>query len=87
MTDRIRHLTITLDEDTRTDDLDSIVSAILHIRGVANVERHVVRFEDHLAREAVRAEIRHDLHEAIERAFNRKGLERSLAERKDRDKA
>lgn len=84
MTDRIRHLTITLDQDIRTDDVESIVNALKMVRGVAAVERHVVKFEDHLAREAVRAEIRRELHEAIERVFNRKDLDRRLTEREDR---
>lgn len=74
MTDRIRHLTITLDEDIRVDDLEPIVSAIQHVRGVAGVERHVVSAQDHSARQAVRAEIRQKLHEAIEGVFRQHAL-------------
>ena len=84
MTDRIRHLTITLDEDIRTDDVASIVSAIEHVRGVASVECHVVKLEDHLARSAVRAEVQLKLHKAIEGVFHRGDFERAVAERKDR---
>jgi hypothetical protein len=69
MTDRIRHLTITLDEDTRNDDLKSIVSAIEHVRGVANVLPNIVTAQDLLARQAVRAEIQGQLHAAVENAF------------------
>jgi hypothetical protein len=81
MTDRIRHLTITLDEDTRDDDLASIVSAIEHIRGVSSVERHVVKIEDHLARQVVRAEVREKLHDAIESVFRQRELRDKLKER------
>jgi hypothetical protein len=81
MTDRIRHLTVTLDEDTRTDDLDAIVSAIEHVRGVASVERHVVKAGDHLAREAIRAEVRQKLHEAVEDVFRQRELRARLKER------
>lgn len=45
MTDRIRHLTITLDDDMRDDDIKSIVSAIEHIRGVADVLPNIVSAE------------------------------------------
>jgi len=69
MTDRIRHLTITLDEDTRDDDLKSIVSAIEHVRGVANVLPTIVTAQDLLARQAVRAEIQEHLYAAVESAF------------------
>ena len=69
MTDRIRHLTITLDDDTRDDDLTAIVSAIAHVRGVAGVEQHVVHAGDLLARSVVRAEIQQKLHEAVDSVF------------------
>ena len=80
MTDRIRHLTITLDEDIRVDDLEPIVSAIQHVRGVASVERHVVQAEDHLARQTVRAEVRHKLHDAIEAVFRQRDLRERIKE-------
>ena len=81
MADRIRHLTITLDEDIRDDDIEPIVSAIKHVRGVASVERHVVKAEDHLARHVVRAEIRQKLHEAVETVFRQRDLREKLQER------
>lgn len=76
MTDRIRHLTVTLDEDFREDDLAPIVAAIEHIRGVASVETGdlFVGSGDHLARQAVRAEVRQKLHEAIEGVFRQHTL-------------
>lgn len=69
MTDRVRQLTITLDDDTRVDDLEPIVSAIRHIRGVACVEQHVVTDADHSARLSVRADIQHKLHKAVDDVF------------------
>jgi len=84
MTDRIRHLTITLDADYRDDDVESIVEAIRMIRGVEYIEEGIVTAEDHLARAAVRAEIQRSLHEAVDRVFKLKDFDRSLAERKDK---
>lgn len=84
MTDRIRHLTVVLDADYRDDDVEPIVEAIKMVRGVASVEEGIVEARDLLARDAVRAEIERDLHRAIDSVFSRKGVERLVAERKDR---
>ena len=81
MTDRIRHLTVTLDEDFREDDLAPIVAAIEHIRGVASVETRVVEGGDHSARLAVRAEIRLKLHEAVEGVFRQQELRERVKDR------
>jgi len=69
MTDRIRHLTVTLDRDYRDDDVHHIVNAIVQLRGVSGVEINVVSVNDLLARAAVAGEIRLKLHEAIEAVF------------------
>lgn len=81
MTDRVRHLTITLDEDLRVDDLEPIVSAIRHIRGVASVEHHFVHIEDHGARQAVRAEIQQKLHDAVDSVFRQRELRERVKDR------
>lgn len=81
MTDRVRHLTITLEEDTRVDDLAPIVSAIQHVRGVAIVEQHIVQQADQLARQAVRADIERKLHEALQSVFRRHTLNERFKER------
>jgi hypothetical protein len=83
MTDRIRHLTVVLDGDYRTDDVEVIVKTIQMIRGVAAVEQHVVSAQDQIARMSVRAEIEHDLHDAIDGVFRRKNIQRMVAEQKD----
>ncbi len=72
MTDRIRHLTVTLDADYRTDDVEAIVEAIRMIRGVTHIEEHVVEAQDQIARMVVRGEIERDLHKAITHIFTRK---------------
>lgn len=72
MTDRIRHLTITLDQDYRDDDAERIIDSIKMIRGVEHVEEGIVVAEDHLARMAVRAEVQRELHAAIARVFDPK---------------
>lgn len=69
MTDRIRHLTITLDRDYRDDDVTSIISAIQQIRGVTDVLPRIVSLPDVLAASRVEGEIRIALHEAIESVF------------------
>ncbi len=81
MTDRVRHLTVTLDDDFRVDDLEVIVNAIRLIRGVANVEQHVVHVEAHLAREVVRAEVKRQLHEAIDSVFRQRELRERIKDR------
>lgn len=45
MTDRVRHLTVTLDDDFREPDIEQITEAIM-IRGVAHVEEGVVTSEE-----------------------------------------
>ena len=81
MTDRIRHLTITLDKDMRDDDIAAIVSAIKYVRGVADVQPNIVTAQDHLARQAVRAEVQQQLHEAVENVFLQQDLRARLKER------
>jgi hypothetical protein len=81
MTDRIRHLTVTLDEDMRDNDLKSIVSAIEHIRGVASVLPTIVTAQDLLARQVVRAQVQEQLHAAVESVFRQQDLHARLKER------
>lgn len=57
MTDRVHALTVTLDSDVRTDDIESLIAAMRQLRGVVSVTKHVTRIEDHLARERVRHEL------------------------------
>jgi hypothetical protein len=74
MTDRIRHVTVILDQDTRDDDAESILNAILHIRGVAGVVPHVVAGPDHLARAIVHTALHREILTAIGNVFAKSGL-------------
>jgi hypothetical protein len=69
MTDRIRHVTVTLDRDYRDDDVEVILSAIRQIKGVGSVKPKIVEGGEHLAREAVRVELEGKMYTAIESVF------------------
>lgn len=69
MTDRIRHITITLERDTRDDDVEPILAALRMVRGVAIVTPHVVTGDAYLARVSATADIRGKLHELIDQAI------------------
>lgn len=71
MTDRVRHLTVVLEQDLRVDDLDAIANAIQHIRGVASVERHVVTGSDHAARMIARVQLQREIYDALEGVFRK----------------
>lgn len=86
MTDRIRTLTVTLDKDYRDDDVQSIVSAIQHIKGVALVETRVVDVDELVARSAVRADFQARLHEAVDSVFRQANVRNMVEDRRlDRD--
>jgi len=74
MTDRIRHLTVTLDRDYREDDVQCIVDAISLIRGIAGIEKRVETLPDMLAIAAVSGRVRIALHDAIETVFKQDGV-------------
>ncbi len=80
MTDRIRHLTITLDRDYRDDDVKRIVDAIKMVRVVEHVEEHVVESSDQLARAAVRGELHTKMLEAVEQVFRIDRIRRVVAD-------
>ena len=56
MTDRVHALTVVLDRDIRTDDIEPLISAIKHLRYVADVTPHIVDHDDILARARARHE-------------------------------
>ena len=57
MTDRIKSLVVTLDEDIRVDDVESIVNAIKQLRHVADVSSVKTNMDDYSNRVRVRAEL------------------------------
>lgn len=71
MTDRIRHVTITLDQDYRDDDVRVILDAIKMIKGVGSVKTKVVDMPEILAREAVRVDLEGKMYKAIEGVFRK----------------
>lgn len=69
MTDRIRHVTVTLDKDYRDDDVRVILDAIKMIKGVGSVKTKVVDLPEILARESVRVELEGKMYEAVQTVF------------------
>jgi len=68
MTDRISYLTVALDKDYRTDDVDALVDAIRHLRGVADVMKgQPVGPDEWTTRTRVRREILAGVLEQIDR--------------------
>lgn len=69
MTDRIRHVTVTLDKDYRVDDVETILSAIRMIKGVGTVVPKVSDLPEILARESVRVELEGKMYDAVKAVF------------------
>ena len=65
MTDRVRALTVVLDDDYREDDAEVIVQAVRMIKGVGTVGTNVVNVQDYMNRASVRQEIACKLHQAV----------------------
>jgi len=63
MTDRIKGFTVSLTHDIRDDDCEVIINAIKMIKGVADVELHVVDPDDWMARKHVKEELRNKIFE------------------------
>lgn len=71
MTDRIRHLVVTLDRDVREDDLEALIAAIVQLRGISSVKLgDPVGLKDWSAREVVRVELRDLLNRTINTFFD-----------------
>lgn len=77
MTDRIRHITITLERDVREDDAEVIIGALKMIKGVAIVTPRKVDAGDHLARMAVVSEVRSKLLDAVYEVFHQDPKDKS----------
>jgi hypothetical protein len=70
MTDRIHSLTLVLDHDMRDDDVESLVNACRHFRGVISVTPNVSDPDVHVAEMRCRRLVVTELH-----AFTRKLLD------------
>lgn len=65
MTDRIKGLTVVLDHNIRDDDSEAIVHAILMIRGVVAVSRHVADPDHYMAVTKAKSEIEKKFHDIL----------------------
>lgn len=67
MTDRISYLTVALEHDYRADDIDQLIDAIKHIRGVADVAKgKPVGPDEWTARVRVRTQIMNGVMEKLD---------------------
>ncbi len=66
MTDRFHSLTVILENITREDDAESIISAIKQIRGVIGVGGNVADMDTYSAYERARWELKKKLFDALE---------------------
>lgn len=57
MTDRLNGFFVVFEADMRTDDAESTLDAIRHIRGVLSVTGNVSNIESHVAESRVRHEM------------------------------
>lgn len=57
MTDRYHSLVVVLDENTRNDDAQALISAIRQLRGVISVKGNVVDSETYMAEERARQKL------------------------------
>ncbi len=65
MTDRIHALTVILETPTRDDDVEPLVSAIRHMRGVLDVKTEVADIDTWAAEERALAELRQKLRHVL----------------------
>ena len=66
MTDRIKGLIVTLEQDLRADDAEELIKSIRLLRGIAAVRPSVAQVEDYLNRERVKHELRQQLRGILE---------------------
>ena len=57
MTDRVNALTVILDRDIRTDDVEATINAIRQIKGVLKVKPHIREMSDDIAEARVLSEL------------------------------
>jgi hypothetical protein len=65
MTDRFHSLTVVLEADIREDDVDGIVAAIHHLRGVSEVGKNVRGLEAFVYESRARNEVRQRIAEIL----------------------
>ncbi len=65
MTDRLRSITVVLDQDYREDDAEPILAALRMVKGVAGVTWTTADWKDQIAQEAGTREMRSVLYEVL----------------------
>lgn len=65
MSDRIKGFTVVLEKDTRDDDFESIMDAVMMIKGVAGVTPSLSDSDDWMNRERVRRELAGKIWDAL----------------------
>lgn len=66
MTDRVRYLTVILDQEYRTDDAEAFVHAISMVKGVQKVELgEPMGANDYISRQVIGAEIYRAVTDAV----------------------
>lgn len=65
MTDRLKGVVVTFEEDIRDDDAQEIINAILMIKGVKTVATSIANHDDHMNRSRIRLEYRQKLFDAL----------------------
>lgn len=65
MTDRLKGFVVTLEQDTRVDDVDALLTAVRQLRGVAKVTPVVYNIDDEMNRQRVRFELEQKLWGAL----------------------
>jgi hypothetical protein len=66
MTDRLKGLIVTFEKDIRDDDAQSIIDAILMVKGVLSVTTSISTSDDSMNRIRIRHELKEKLFEALE---------------------
>jgi hypothetical protein len=65
MTDRVHSLTVVLETDMRTDDVEGVINAILHLKPVISVEKHISDVGTLMAEARAKQELRMKLFEVL----------------------
>lgn len=65
MTDRTQVLTVVLDKQYRTDDVQQIIDAVLMIKGVQSADINVADTTEYMAIETAKADLRQKLYEVL----------------------
>jgi len=67
MTTRLNGLVVAFENDIREDDAQSIIEAILMIKGVSSVTTNSVQPDDYILRSRIKTEIEKALYEAFQK--------------------